>query len=409
MKKRLALLLAGLLLLGLAGCGLPFLKTEESAPEAAGLTEAAAPEESTRPAPAVTLTLGAAEGEDARLDYAVDRLRQTLPDIALERAALPVLEAAQPDLLLLEESAVAGYAAAGLLADLTGEAKAAALLEALAPAERAAIPEGTLWALPQRAAEAEIFLVNDAVFAAAGVSAPRSLEELPAAAAALAAQGEPALILCPEDGVAAQALLEAFLWEEDGHGLRALYRGERSPYDEAFLKAAGALYRLGRADAVSLLSREERDALWLGGGAALIFVREDEAARSVDALGETVHLLPCRGVAAREDAALAVSAASEHPSLAVDAACLLCGYLAEYDLRFGCGAGLAYPMAAGEAPAGLARELAAFHAETSELTRLTPETEPALADTLTEGVWELLRGSMMPEELVELAAMALEK
>lgn len=400
MKRVFALLLAGLLMPGLAACGLPALRPEETT---APPTVSAAPAPENEPGAALTLTVGAeGESDPARLDYALARLGETLPDITVERAA-SISEAALPDLLLLSDEAAPGYAAAGLLAPLAGEPKAEALLARMTETERsrAFTPEGELFLLPAHGAESWCLFVSDAAFAACGVEAPRSMGELTAALER--AHGGAALALCPDEDEAALAFFEGFLSAEDGRGLNALFAGETSPYDESFRLAADKLYRLARAGAVTLTDDENKNALWSSGEAAALFAPEGEAA----ALGEGAHLLPWRTVFAAAGEGLAVSGACEHRELAVETACLLCEYMAEYDAQTGCGAGLTLPDVPGGDTA-LSEELAAYRAGLTELPRLRQETAPALAGAVAEGVRELLRGTVTPEEFQEIAAMALD-
>lgn len=403
MKRTIALLLAGLLLLGLASCGLPIAQGEEKA------AETDAPEESAAQGPAITITLGieAKETDEARLEAALEKLRRTLPDIAVERVQ-PSPGAALPDLLLLDDESAAAYAASGLLADLSEEPLAAALLEQMTPADRTRAVDagGACYALPARGAETWCLFIDDGAFRAAGTEPPRSREELTAALAAAARTGR-TLVLCPEEDEAALAFFEGFLTVRDERGLNALFRGESGPYDESLRLAADELYRLSRAGAVSLMTAEEAAACWQAGEAAAIFVRERQASAAVAALGEDAHLLPLPGVVLREGESLAVSAASEHRALAVETGCLLCKCLAEFDRQTGCGACLTLPgETAGSAP--LTRELTAYRSETEAFTRLEPERAPALAEALAEGVRELLRGTMTPDEFAEAAGLALD-
>lgn len=398
MKRVFALLLAGLLTLSLAACGLPALRPREAAPN-----ESADPAAEEAPAGGLTLTVGTkGETDPDRLDYALKRLRETLPDIAVERAAAED-EARLPDLLLLDEDSAAALAASGLLVPLAGERKAEALLARLTETERArALAQGEeLYLLPAHGAESWCLFVSDAVFAACGVEAPRGMDELTAALER--ARGGAALALCSEDDEALLAFFEGFLSAEDGRGLNALFAGETSPYDESFRRAAEKLYRLGRAGAVTLTDDESRKALWESGALAALFAPEGEAA----ALGKGAHLLPWSPVLAVSGEWLAVSAGCEHREPAVETACLLCEYMAEYDAQTGCGAGLTLK----DAPGGdgpLAQELAAYRAGLTELPRLRQETAPALAAGAADGVRELLRGSMTPEEFQEIAAMTLD-
>ena len=398
MKKITALLLAGLLLLSLSACGLPLLPGRAPAAEPSAAPESADPEPE-EAAPAVTLYLGAApadEAESERLDAALTRLREALPDIAVERVPLPGAGGALPDLLMpasgerLEE-----LAAAGLLADLAEEPAAAALLKKLIPAERERLPaEGPVYALPQRGAEFYGLFADGAVFEANGIAAPRTLDELGPAAAALADRGVTALPLCLEDDAAALAFFEIFLSGFDERGLNALFRGELSPYDRAVWQAADAICRLRRADAATLLSREAAEALRDEGGAALRFAAEREAAG--------LSPLPCRAVLAGGEGWLAVSAASEHRDLAVDAACLLCGFLAEYDLNRG---GACLALSGEGAEPGT---LGAYRQTLESFTVLEPGISPELAAAAAEGVRELLRGTMTPDEFAEYTAMTLD-
>ncbi len=402
MKKYTALLLAGLLLI-LTACGLPLPSREEPA---AG--ETAAPEElepeptpTPVPTPSVTLRLGADDG-GARLAYAVDRLRTALPDIAVELTALPAEGEALPDLLLCGADRCAAWAGQGLLAELTEEPAALALLDRLAPAERPAArsDEDALFALPARGADVWRLYLNGAFFPD---GLPQTVSELTAAAGKLAAP----IALCLDGDGAALAFFEGVLTRHDERGINALLRGETSPYDETVHRAADELYRLGRAGAAALLDAEACEALWLGGGAAAIFAPESDAARFAEALGGELHLLRWSPVLAGEGEKLAVSADTAHRALAVDTACLLCEYLAAYDLQQGCGACAAIPDAA-ETEGAAAQELTALRRETAALTRLEPDRQPRLAAALAEGVRELLNGSMTPDEFVEAAAMTLD-
>ena len=391
MKKITALLLAGLLLSLLAACGLPFAprSTPEPTPSA---PEESAPEP--EPTPSVTLRLAAAVGgeEEARWAYALERLETALPDVAVTFAAPG--EAAE--LLLLGESEMDARAAAGDLADLAAEPSALALLEALPPAlrEGAVTPEGELFALPARAAETWCLFFRASRFAAAP-DTPTALFE------GLAGQDAPAL-LCPDEDEALLAFFEGVYRSYDERGLNGLFRGETSPYDEAVRQSAYALYRLGRAGAVSLTGADEALAQWETGAAAL-FAREGAAG----ALGEEARLLPWGAVRAGEGAFLAVAADAAHPSLAAAAACELCRGLAAYDLRENAGACVTLP---DEAAAGtpLAQELSAYRRALTACVRLEPETAPALAEALSTGVRELLLGTMTPDEFAEIAALALD-
>ena len=400
MKRIAALLLAGLLLLILTACGLPAPRQDEPAAE-----ETAAPEEieetpAPAPTPSVTLRLGTEKSE--RLDYALERLQTALPDIAVELTAPPAEGEALPDLLLCAAEDCAAYAADGRLAELTEDAAALALLEKLAPAERALAlsDEGALFALPAGGADVWRLCLNGAFFPD---GLPQTVSEL------LTAAGTPGtpIALCLDSDEAALAFLEGILTRHDERGINALLRGETSPYDETVRRAADELYRLHRAGGVRLLDAESCEALWLGGEAAATFVRESAAARAAAALGDGLHLLRWSPVLAGEGAKLAVSADAAHRSLAVDAACLLCEYLAAYDLQRGSGVCTAFPDAA-EAQGATAQELSALRRETAALTRLAPETNPRLAAALAEGVRELLSGSMTPDEFVEVAAMTLD-
>lgn len=402
MKKILALLLAGLLLASLAACGLPLAPAATEAP-------AEAPEENSQEAasenacagPAVTLRLGAPEDAAlcARLDEALEQLRQELPDIAVER--VPLAEEETCDLLVLSASESAARCAGGSVAELTKEPEAAALFEKLLPAERARLG-AKLTGLPLDAAEFYCFFANKAVFEELGLALPEDIEGLIACARTLAPAGRGLFTADAETGELLFALL---LRAHDGRGAEAVCSGEASPYDQTWWLAADELYRLQRAGAFLAESEEE---------AALLLVPSGEAPRVSELWGEDAALLrfPWAGIGekalgpAGEPRVLAVSTASEHPTLAVTAACRLCELVSRYDGLYGCGGVLSEDASGACAPA---EEAAVCRAGLSAVAEYTLPSEAALAAALEEGVRELCAGRMTPDEFVEFAALSLDR
>ena len=354
MKKLAALLLAGLMTISLAACSLPGLRPAEQEPEP---TPAEAPGESAAPEP---LRLRLAIGEEVEgLDDALERLRAARPDLAVER----VTEEAGADLLLLGAEEIAAAAAAGRLAELPE------------------LPDGGLCARP---AQTLCLLINDAAFTAAGIEPPQTAAELPDAAAALSARGGEGLLLCQDDDTTALAFLEGALEACGADGVNALLDGTAAPHDEAVLRAAELLCRLGRGGAVRLLPRGEAEERWRSGGAGAFFAPDGTAGPD-----GALRRLPWGSVCVDAGAFLAVSAASGHRTEAADAARFLSEYLSAYERR------------AGGAPEEYRETL-------TELTTLAPEDSPALASALADGVRELLRGAMIPDEFAESAALTLD-
>lgn len=402
MKKILALLLAGLLLASLAACGAPLAPAATGAP--AG-EPAEAPEESAQESvfegPAVTLRLGAPEDAAlcARLDHALEQLRQELPDVAVER--VPLAEGEAYDLLVLSEGESEARCAGGSVAELTKEPEAAALLEKLLPVERARLG-AKLTGLPLDAAEFYVVFANKAVFEERGLALPEDAEGLIACARALAQAGRG---LFTSDAETQELLFALLLRAHDGRGPEAVCGGEASPYDEAWRLAADELYRLQRAGAFIAESEAE---------AALLLAPSGEAPRASELWGEDAALLrlPWAGRGenalgpAAEPRVLAVSAASEHPTLAVTAACRLCELVSRYDGLHGCGGVLGEDASGADGAAG---EVAACRAELSAVAVYETPGDAAFAAALEEGVRELCAGRMTADEFVEFAALSLDR
>ena len=335
----------------------------------------------------------------ARLDEALEQLRQELPDIAVER--VPLAEEETCDLLVLSASESAARCAGGSVAELTKEPEAAALFEKLLPAERARLGAKHT-GLPLDAAEFYCFFANKAVFEELGLALPEDIEGLIACARTLAPAGRGLFTADAETGELLFALL---LRAHDGRGAEAVCSGEASPYDQTWWLAADELYRLQRAGAFLAESEEE---------AALLLVPSGEAPRVSELWGEDAALLrfPWAGIGekalgpAGEPRVLAVSTASEHPTLAVTAACRLCELVSRYDGLYGCGGVLSEDASGACAPA---EEAAVCRAGLSAVAEYTLPSEAALAAALEEGVRELCAGRMTPDEFVEFAALSLDR
>ena len=91
------------------------------------------------------------------------------------------------------------------------------------------------------------------------------------------------------------AFFNAILTRYDNRGLDALYSGEASIHDDAYLQAATALYNLQQAGAfpagVTNMTYEQCTELWYNGQAAMFFNGEWEADATYDALGDKAKVI----------------------------------------------------------------------------------------------------------------------
>lgn len=448
MKKTLSLILALIMLFSLAGCGGSSAPAETQAAPAA---EAEAPAEAVAEEPAaadepVTLRFYIRYSDDdyiPRVDYAVEHLKDDFPNVTIEIEAMPSDDGQSlmsmaavgdmPDIFAISgDNVIQTLATYGAIEDLTPYIKANGFYDKIIPSELSKVyfTDGNGYALPFTGTEMANFFANKDVFAEYNLEIPQTIDELIECAKVFSANGIATLPVFASENWITNAFFGAIVTRYDPRGLDALYSGEASIHDDAYLQAATDLYELQQAGAfpsgVTNMAYEQCTELWYNNKSAMFFNGEWEADATYAALGDSAVLIPYP--AASEDtieasktavvggkgacAGLAVSTTSPHYELAIDVACRICELLVEHDYIYRGKSCFALDTTADLVrevePCPLVEEIGALRSTLTSTTVLFSSANPDVSTAVAEGAQAIMAGIMTPEEFIDSVAFATE-
>lgn len=449
MKKTLSLILALAMLFALAACGNSSAPaptaTETKTEDAPAPAEAPAVE----PAPAdepVTLRLYVRYSDDdsvPRIDYAVEHLKEDFPNVTIEIEAAPSDDGQSlmsmaavgdmPDIFALSgDNVIQTLATYGAIEDLTPYIKANGFYDEIIPSElsRVYFTDGNGYTLPFTGTEMANFFANKDVFAEYNLEIPQTLDELIECAKVFSANGIATLPVFASENWITNAFFDAILTRFDPRGLDALYSGEASIHDDAYLQAATVLYELQQAGAfpagVTNMGYEQCTELWYNNKSAMFFNGEWEADATYAALGDSAVLISYP--AASEDTiessktnvaggkgacgGIAVSTQSPHYELAIDVACRICELLVEHDYIYRGKSCFALDTTADLVrevePCPLVEEIGQLRTTLTGTTVLFSSANPDVSTAVAEGAQSIMAGNMTPEDFIASVAFAAE-
>ena len=442
MKKIIALLLALTMLLALCACG--------QAPAA----ESKTPENTDTPAdtgtPAadepVTLRLYTRYSDDdstKRIDYAIEKLKEEYPNVTIEIEAMPADDGValkamaatgdMPDIFSLSGSdLIAALAEYGSIQDMTPYLEANGFLDKVIETEKVKVyfTDGNAYCIPFNGTEMANFFANTEIFQQYNLEIPQTLDELIECAKVFSANGMCTIPVFASEGWITNAFFNAILTRFDSRGLDALYSGEASINDEAYLKAATVLYDLQQAGAfpagVANMAYENCTELWYNGQSAMFFNGEWEADATYAALGDKAQLMAYP--AASEDTieasktsvvggtgsctGLSVFAGSKNYELAIDIACRLSELMVQHDYIYRGKACFALDVTEGLTrevePCSLIQQIGELRPTLTHTTQLFSTVAPEISAAVAESAQAIMAGTMTPEEFIENVAFACE-
>ena len=378
-----------------------------------------------------------------RIDYALEHLPEYFPNVTVELEAAPADDGQSllsmaatgdmPDIFGISgDNVIQTLATYGALKDLTPYLEANGFMDKVIATELSKVyfTDGNAYAIPFTGTEMANFFANTEVFAQYDQDIPETIEELIECAKVFSANGVATIPVFASENWITNAFFGALVTRYDPRGLDALYSGEASIHDEAYLKAATDLYNLQQAGAfpagVTNMGYEQCTELWYNDKSALFFNGEWEADATWAAMGEKAVLIPYP--AASEDtiessktavvggtgacAGLAVSALNDHYELAIDVTCRLAELMVEYDYIYRGKACFALNTTEGVArevePCPLVEEIGELRATLTSSTVLFSSANPDVSTAVAEGAQAIMAGIMTPEQFIESVAFAAE-
>ena len=361
MKKIIALSLVLTMILALCACG-QAPAAESKTPENTGTPADAGTPAADEP---VTLRLYTRYSDDdstKRIDYAVEKLKEEYPNVTIEIEAMPADDGValkamaatgdMPDIFSLTgNDLITALAQYGSIQDMTPYLEANGFLDKVIETEKVKMyfTDGNAYCIPFNGTEMANFFANTEIFQQYNLEIPQTLDELIECAKVFSANGMCTIPVFASEGWITNAFFNAILTRFDSRGLDALYSGEASINDEAYLKAEPVLYDLQQSGAfpagVANMAYENCTELWYNGQAAMFFNGEWEADATYAALGDKAQLMAYP--AASEDTIEAsktsvvggtgscpgrsVVAGSKNYELAIDIACRLSELMVQHD------------------------------------------------------------------------------
>lgn len=435
MKKIIALLLSLTMIFALCACG------QTEAPANAKETEAADASAGSEP---VTLRLYTRYSDDdstKRIDYAIEKLKEEYPNVTIEIEAMPsddgvalkamVATGDMPDIFSLTGTdLIASLAQYGAIEDMTPYLEANGFLDKVIETEKAKVffTDGNAYCLPFTGTEMANFFANTEVFEQYNLEIPQTIDELIECAKVFSADGMCTLPVFASEAWITNAFFNALLTRYDYRGLDALYSGEASIHDDAYLQAATALYNLQQAGAfpagVTNMAYEQCTELWYNGKSAMFFNGEWEADVSYEALGDKAQVVYYP--AASEDtieesktwvvggtgacSGLSVFAGSKNYELAIDIACRMCELMVQHDYIYRGKACFALDVTDGLTrevePCTLVEQIGEMRNSLTHSTELWSSVSPEISTAVAESAQAIMAGIMTPEEFIENVAFA---
>lgn len=299
MKKTLALLLALVMVIGLAtGCAKP-APVAEATPEE---TTAAAPVEEK-----VTLRIYAQYADDDTkipYDYAVAELAKAYPNVTLEldvqaqddgqKLQTYAATGNLPDIFQVGQTQIETFKESGNIMVLNDVAKSSGYLDLAHKTADSIIynADGNIYAFPYAGNELVMWYYNKAVFEQYGVKVPETQEELLAAVKTFKENGIIPMSIFAKEKWITTALYDSILTRYLPEGLMALDMGKANATDEPFVKAAEALKALVDAgmfpEGATNLNYDQAAALFYEGKAAMFINGQWEVEGSTTKLGDKV-------------------------------------------------------------------------------------------------------------------------
>lgn len=446
MKKLLSLILLLAMMFSLAACGSSGSTEPAGDAKPVGDTK---PADNTEPAgndEPVTLRFYIRYSDDdyiPRVDYAVEHLKEDFPNVTIEIEAMPsddgqslmamAATGDMPDIFALSgDNVISTLATYGALQDLTPYLEANGFMDKVIPSEMSKVyfTDGNAYAIPFTGTEMANFFANTEVFAQYNQEIPQTIDELIECAKVFSANGIATLPVFASENWITNAFFGALVTRYDPRGLDALYSGEASIHDDAYLQAATDLYELQQVGAfpagVTNMAYEQCTELWYNNQAAMFFNGEWEADATWNAMGDKAVLVsyPAASADTIEQsrttvvggsgacAGLGVSALNDNYELAIDVACRMSELMVEYDYVYRGKACFAIKvdenLAREVEPCPLVQEIGDLRSELTGTTVLFSSANPDVSTAVAEGAQAIMAGTMTPEEFIDSVAFASE-
>ena len=441
MKKLITLLISLAMIFALCACG----QTAEPKAEEPAKTDAPAADVAAADEP-VTLRLYTRYSDEdniKRIDYAVEKLKEEYPNVTIEIEAMPADDGValkamaatgdMPDIFSLSGTdLIASLAQYGAIKDMTPLLEANGFLDKVIESEKVKVffTDGNAYCLPFTGTEMANFFANTEIFQNNGLEIPQTIDELVECAKVFSANGMCTLPVFASEAWITNAFFNAILTRYDNRGLDALYSGEASIHDDAYLQAATALYNLQQAGAfpagVTNMTYEQCTELWYNGQAAMFFNGEWEADVTYDALGDKAKVIyyPAASEDTIEESktsvvggkgactGLSVFAGSKNYELAVDIACRMCELMVQHDYIYRGKTCFALDVTEGLTrevePCAMLEEIGIMRNALTHTNTLFSGVKPEISTAIAEGAQAIMAGSMTPEEFIANVAFACE-
>lgn len=338
-----------------------------------------------------------------------------------------------PDIFSLSGTdLIASLAQYGAIKDMTPLLEANGFLDKVIESEKVKVffTDGNAYCLPFTGTEMANFFANTEIFQNNGLEIPQTIDELVECAKVFSANGMCTLPVFASEAWITNAFFNAILTRYDNRGLDALYSGEASIHDDAYLQAATALYNLQQAGAfpagVTNMTYEQCTELWYNGQAAMFFNGEWEADATYDALGDKAKVIyyPAASEDTIEESkttvvggkgactGLSVFAGSKNYELAVDIACRMCELMVQHDYIYRGKTCFALDVTEGLTrevePCAMLEEIGIMRNALTHTNTLFSGVKPEISTAIAEGAQAIMAGSMTPEEFIANVAFACE-
>lgn len=241
-KKCISLLLTGVLLISsLAGCGAKDSGTDSNTDATSGNGT-----ETTR---TLKMYVHYAEGEREAVDYAIEKVQETYPNISFEIEAhatddgqtLKTRAATgdMPDIAHVNAGDVEALSASGSLLDLTDYIKNSGYQDKLLDSAKdiSVYDDGKSYIFPDGGAQAILLYYNKKVFEDNNIKLPTNYEELVDASEQLKAKDVTPCAIFAKEGFVIGAFFDMFALKYNTGGLKALADAEAHASDDGYTKA----------------------------------------------------------------------------------------------------------------------------------------------------------------------------
>lgn len=237
-------------------------------------------------------------------DYAIEQLKTAYPNVTLELDPLAQDDGQKlmtyaatgnlPDIYQVNLAQIENFKASGNIMVLNDVAEKTGFTGKIFESARNVLynEDGNIYAFPYAGNEYVVWYYNKAIFERCGVEVPTTFDELLAAIETFKSNGITPMAIFGSEGWITAAMYDVLATRWDAAGISKLDRGEGSPSDDAYVKAAAMMSKLVKAgmfqDSATTTNYDQASEMFLNEEAAMFLNGQWYITDATKALGEDV-------------------------------------------------------------------------------------------------------------------------